>query len=58
MNHKYNIMIVDDKEANRNLLNEHVLHLNHTPILAENGMVALKLIEKNPPDAILLDNDA
>lgn len=52
---EYKILIVDDKEANRKLLNDHVLHLNHKPILAENGMVALTLIEKEPPDIILLD---
>lgn len=37
------------------LPNELVTHLNHVPMLAENGLVALKLIEKRAPDILLLD---
>ena len=49
------ILIVDDKEANRNILNERVNALGHISILAENGLSALAQIRKQPPDLVLLD---
>lgn len=52
---QYSILIVDDKESNRDLLCEYVLRLKHIPILAENGLVALAQIEKEAPHMILLD---
>ncbi|MCP4699794.1 MAG: hybrid sensor histidine kinase/response regulator [Gammaproteobacteria bacterium] len=49
------ILIVDDNEANRELLCSLVEPLGHTPTLAEDGRVALTQIEKDPPDLVLLD---
>jgi len=49
------ILIVDDIEANRNILNHLTITLGHTPMLAENGLSALAQISKQPPDLILLD---
>ncbi len=50
-----NILIVDDVEANRYLLREHVIALEHEPVLAEDGLSALAQMEKHPPDLVLLD---
>ncbi|MBM4053241.1 MAG: response regulator [Planctomycetes bacterium] len=49
------ILIVDDNEINRNVLNGLVLGLGHAPFLAENGKSAMMMIEKRLPDLILLD---
>lgn len=49
------ILIVDDNEINRNVLNGLILGLGHIPILAENGRDAMEIIEKQLPDLILLD---
>ncbi|MCF6148833.1 MAG: hybrid sensor histidine kinase/response regulator [Candidatus Kuenenia sp.] len=49
------ILIVDDNEINRNVLNGLVLGLGRIPILAENGKDAMEIIEKQLPDLILLD---
>ncbi len=49
------ILIVDDSEANRMLLNDQIFALGHTPMLAENGLSALSKITENPPSLILLD---
>ena len=49
------ILIVDDNEANRNVLHDFVSAIGHTPILAENGFVALNYIQTQLPDLILLD---
>lgn len=50
-----NILIVDDHEANRDLLHDFILALGHTPFLAENGRVALEQIQQHSFDLILLD---
>ena len=55
MTNKANILIVDDSETNRNILDDMILALGHIPILAENGAMALSIIEKQPPDLVLLD---
>ncbi|MCF6150740.1 MAG: response regulator [Candidatus Kuenenia stuttgartiensis] len=49
------ILIVEDKESSRNMLNERVNALGHISILAENGLSALAKIREQPPDLILLD---
>ncbi len=49
------ILIVDDSEANRMVLNDQIFALGHTPVLAENGLSALSKISENPPSLILLD---
>jgi putative two-component system response regulator len=52
---KANILIVDDNELNRKLLNDIIIALDHTPILAENGLSALAQMKKQLPDLVLLD---
>lgn len=43
------ILIVDDQEHNRLILNDQVVALGHKPLLAENGLSALAQVGKNPP---------
>ena len=49
------IMIVDDVEANRFILRNIIVGMGHQPILAENGVQALKILEHVMPNLILLD---
>jgi DNA-binding response OmpR family regulator len=49
------ILIIDDNEANRNVLHDFVSAIGYTPILAENGFAALNYIQAQLPDLILLD---
>ncbi|MDY6992255.1 MAG: response regulator [Pseudomonadota bacterium] len=49
------ILIVDDIEANRDVLAGLTQVLGHTPIMAENGLIALEKIRQQPPDIVLLD---
>ncbi|MDM8515456.1 response regulator [Desulfobacterales bacterium HSG16] len=49
------ILIVDDMEANRDILNDLLITSGYTPILAENGSLAMAEIKKQPPDIVLLD---
>jgi response regulator RpfG family c-di-GMP phosphodiesterase len=49
------ILIVDDAEENRILLEELVGELGHTPLLAADGNEALTLIHQSKPDLVLLD---
>jgi len=51
----HTILIVDDSEANRLILQDHIFILGHTPVLAENGLVALEKVTEHKPDLILLD---
>jgi len=51
----HTILIVDDSEANRMILEDQVITLGHTPVLAENGLVALKKVTDYKPDLLLLD---
>ena len=44
MSEGQSILIVDDIEANRTLLNDYTLSLGHNPILAEDGNSALDQI--------------
>ena len=50
-----NILIVDDIERNRKVLNKIIVALKHIPLLAEDGLSALAQIEKLAPDLVLLD---
>ena len=55
MRDKATILIVDDQEANREVLMDQVQLLGHDSILAENGLSALAQVEQHAPDLILLD---
>jgi len=52
---KHYILIVDDLEPNRMVLNDQILSLGHIPYQAENGLDALEKIHDHPPDLILMD---
>jgi putative two-component system response regulator len=49
------IMIVDDVEANRFVLKDIISDMGYRPVLAENGLQALKLMEHFRPQLIILD---
>ena len=49
------VLIVDDIEANRFILRDVILDMGNYPILAENGMQALKIVEHIKPQLIILD---
>ncbi len=49
------ILIVDDVETNRFILRDIILEMELRPILTENGVQALRMIEKRPPKLIILD---
>ena len=49
------VLIVDDVETNRYLLKNVIFDMGHFPILAENGMQALKIVQRMKPELIILD---
>ncbi len=49
------ILIVDDIEANRFILRDVILDMGNYPILAENGVQALKIVQHIRPHLIILD---
>ena len=49
------ILVVDDMEVNRERLVDEIELLGYQSVEAENGAEALKRIEEQPPDLILLD---
>lgn len=49
------ILIVDDVEANRFVLRDIILDMGCMPILTENGMQALKMVERIKPQLVILD---
>src|SRR5687767_10986823 len=49
------LLIVDDEENNRMLLRDTLEAQGHVVREAKSGAEALRLIEENPPDAVLLD---
>jgi CheY-like chemotaxis protein len=49
------ILIIDDVEANRFVLRNIIADMGHQPVLAENGIQGLKIMERIVPDLILLD---
>ena len=49
------ILIVDDNEANRDLLARRLQRQGHRTAMAENGRVALEMLQREPFDLMLLD---
>lgn len=49
------VLIVDDEEANRNILHDRIISLGHIPLEADNGKSAISMIKQRQPDLILLD---
>ncbi|MBR4027514.1 MAG: response regulator [Lachnospiraceae bacterium] len=49
------ILIIDDVEVNRFVLKNIIEDMGYQPILAENGIQALKMLKRIVPDLILLD---
>ncbi|HEY9819863.1 MAG TPA: response regulator, partial [Candidatus Sericytochromatia bacterium] len=49
------VLVVDDNEANRDLLARRVRRQGHAVTLAEDGVQALELIRQEPFDLVLLD---
>lgn len=49
------ILVVDDLENNRTLLQDFLTTLGYESIMAENGMKALRQIDEVQPDMVLLD---
>lgn len=49
------ILIVDDVEANRFVLRDIITDMGFLPILTENGMQALKMVQHIKPQLIILD---
>lgn len=49
------ILIVDDVETNRFILRDIITEMNYQPVLTENGMQALKMIQFANPQLIILD---
>ena len=49
------ILIIDDVETNRFVLRNIISDMGHQPILAENGVQGLKIMERIMPELILLD---
>lgn len=52
---KPRILIVDDVEANRFILRNIIMDMGYQPVLAENGVQALKIFPKCKPQLVLLD---
>jgi len=49
------ILIVDDVETNRFVLRDIITEMGYRPVLTENGVQALKLVERHRPQLIILD---
>lgn len=49
------VLVVDDNEANRDLLRRRLARQGYSVTVAENGYRALELIESEPVDLVLLD---
>jgi len=49
------ILIVDDVETNRFVLRDIIAEMGYRPVLTENGVQALKLVERHKPQLIILD---
>ena len=49
------ILVVEDDERSRKLLHAFVTSCGHDPALAENGAMALQMMQARPPDMVLLD---
>ena len=53
--HTGKLLVVDDNEMNRDMLSRRLSRRGNTVTTAENGQIALDLIEQNSYDVILLD---
>ena len=51
---KANILVVDDEQVMRELLDVYIREMNFTAIKAHDGIEALEAIEKNKPELYLL----
>ena len=49
------ILVVDDVETNRFVLRDIIAEMGCRPVLTENGLQALKLLERHKPQLIVLD---
>ena len=49
------ILIVDDVETNRFVLRDIIAEMGYRPVLTENGLQALKIVERHRPQLIILD---
>ena len=49
------ILVVDDNASNRDLLSRRLKRQGHTVLQAEDGTIALALVEREPLDLVLLD---
>lgn len=54
-NERLKILIVDDEEAIRRFLHASLVANQHTVFEADNGAGAIKILEKNRPDLLILD---
>ncbi|MBF0102149.1 MAG: response regulator [Desulfobacterales bacterium] len=52
---KYRILIIDDDEANRKVMEMLLVRENFEPILAPNGRIGLELAHSQKPAIIVLD---
>lgn len=55
LNRNYRILVVDDVEPNRELLEAHLISEGYQVETACNGHEALEIVQENAPDLILLD---
>ena len=55
MNDHAIVLVADDQEANRFLLKELLIPLGYQAMLAPDGVAALELMRRVPPDIVLLD---
>ena len=49
------VLVVDDVEANRFILRDIISEMGFQPILAENGLQALKIVQRIRPQLMVLD---
>lgn len=49
------ILVVDDVDANRFVLRDIIQEMGYQPVLTENGMQALKIVDRIRPQLIILD---
>ncbi len=49
------ILVVDDVDTNRFVLRDIIQEMGYQPILTENGVQALKIVDRLPPRLIILD---
>lgn len=49
------VLIVDDIEDNRFVLDRHLKRAGFATEMCEDGMAAMRMISENPPDLVLLD---